>query len=203
MANKELVKRAETVIGPMGPQGVQGPQGVPGEQGERGPQGIQGVQGLQGVQGPRGEKGTTFTPSVSVNGMLSWTNEDGLENPEPVNIKGPKGDSAKLPRYVYKNLNNTSDIVNVAPYTNTYSRITVGYVPKSAPSLTNLNYLTFYVTEITDTVDGKMFVWNGIETKPIIYTNGEVTFECSVNDGNERSSVTNSYIKFILIEELI
>jgi hypothetical protein len=37
--------------------------------------------------------GTTFTPSVSDEGVLSWTNADGKDNPAVVNIKGPKGDS--------------------------------------------------------------------------------------------------------------
>lgn len=32
--------------------------------------------------------GATFTPHVSEDGTLSWTNDKGLENPEPVNIKG-------------------------------------------------------------------------------------------------------------------
>ena len=36
--------------------------------------------------------GATFTPQVSENGDLSWTNNKGLENPETVNIKGEKGD---------------------------------------------------------------------------------------------------------------
>lgn len=37
--------------------------------------------------------GTTFTPSVSDEGVLSWSNSDGKDNPVAVNIKGPKGDS--------------------------------------------------------------------------------------------------------------
>jgi len=36
--------------------------------------------------------GTTFTPSVSDEGVLSWSNSDGKDNPAAVNIKGPKGD---------------------------------------------------------------------------------------------------------------
>ena len=36
-------------------------------------------------------RGATFTPSVSYEGDLSWTNDGGLENPETVNIKGPRG----------------------------------------------------------------------------------------------------------------
>ena len=38
-----------------------------------------------------GTAGYTFTPSVSSDGVISWTNNGGLENPAPVSIKGPKG----------------------------------------------------------------------------------------------------------------
>lgn len=33
----------------------------------------------------------TFTPAVSAEGIISWTNDRGLENPEPVDITGPQG----------------------------------------------------------------------------------------------------------------
>lgn len=39
-----------------------------------------------------GTDGTTFTPSVSATGDLSWSNDNGKENPATVNIKGAKGD---------------------------------------------------------------------------------------------------------------
>ena len=39
-----------------------------------------------------GEDGATFVPSVSADGVISWTNDKDLPNPEPVNIKGVKGD---------------------------------------------------------------------------------------------------------------
>ena len=44
-----------------------------------------------GGGGGSGEDGATFTPSVSADGTLSWTNNKGLTNPEPVNITGPAG----------------------------------------------------------------------------------------------------------------
>lgn len=53
---------------------------------------IQGPQGPQGPVGPKGDKGTTFVPSVDSDGNISWSNTDGIANPETVNIKGPKGD---------------------------------------------------------------------------------------------------------------
>ena len=40
-----------------------------------------------------GRDGVTFTPSVSEDGDLSWTNDGGLANPQTVNLKGPKGDT--------------------------------------------------------------------------------------------------------------
>lgn len=42
--------------------------------------------------GSKGEDGATFIPSVSADGIISWTNDKELPNPEPVNIKGAKGD---------------------------------------------------------------------------------------------------------------
>ena len=37
--------------------------------------------------------GATFTPTVSSDGVISWTNDGSLPNPEPVNIKGPQGET--------------------------------------------------------------------------------------------------------------
>ena len=39
-----------------------------------------------------GKQGATFTPYVSSNGELSWTNDGDKKNPATVNIKGSKGD---------------------------------------------------------------------------------------------------------------
>lgn len=100
-------------IGPQGPKGDPGPQGVKGDPGKKGEQGAQGLKGDTGPQGdmgakgdtgpqgekgeagdagPKGDKGTTFVPSVDADGNISWSNTDGLVNPETANIKGPKGD---------------------------------------------------------------------------------------------------------------
>lgn len=43
--------------------------------------------------GITGTNGVTFTPHLSADGTLSWTNDGGLTNPVPVNIKGAKGDT--------------------------------------------------------------------------------------------------------------
>lgn len=47
--------------------------------------------GGSGGGGADGEDGVTFYPAVSADGVLSWTNDGGLDNPAPVNIKGADG----------------------------------------------------------------------------------------------------------------
>ena len=41
-------------------------------------------------------KGATFVPSVSEDGVISWTNDGGLENPAEVDITGPQGIAATI-----------------------------------------------------------------------------------------------------------
>lgn len=44
-----------------------------------------------GGGGGGGSDGATFFPEVSQEGVISWTNDGGYDNPDPVNIKGPAG----------------------------------------------------------------------------------------------------------------
>lgn len=57
-----------------------------------GPQGIKGDTGATGPTGPQGPQGVTFTPYVTDDGELGFTNNGGLDNPELKSVKGPKGD---------------------------------------------------------------------------------------------------------------
>ena len=87
-----------SIRGPQGEQGAtgeQGPQGPAGPQGATGPQGEKGDTGATGPQGPKGDTGPYFLPSVSAEGVLSWTNNGGLENPSPANIRGPQGEQGE------------------------------------------------------------------------------------------------------------
>lgn len=52
---------------------------------------LRGAQGIAGKDGEKGSDGVTFTPSIDANGVLSFTNNGGLENPEPIDIKGDNG----------------------------------------------------------------------------------------------------------------
>ena len=59
----------------------------------QGEKGDTGATGQQGAKGDTGATGTTYTPSVSEEGILSWTNDGGKENPAAVSIKGPQGET--------------------------------------------------------------------------------------------------------------
>lgn len=50
---------------------------------------------LKGDQGPAGPNGATFIPQVNSEGVISWTNDKELQNPSPVNIKGPQGEQGE------------------------------------------------------------------------------------------------------------
>ena len=117
-SNKDGKPNPETVNikGPQGLQGLTGEQGTtftpsvsaegvlswtndgdaenPDPVNIRGPQGAQGAPGADGAPGQDGApgvNGVTFTPSVSEDGTISWTNDGNLQNPDSVNIMGPQG----------------------------------------------------------------------------------------------------------------
>ena len=69
------------------------PKGAKGDTGEQGAKGDTGAQGDPGIQGPKGDTGPYFTPSVSAEGVISWSNNGGLDNPASISIKGPQGDT--------------------------------------------------------------------------------------------------------------
>lgn len=93
--NNGPIQGAQGQKGDPGEPGQQGPKGDPGEKGEKGDPGAPGERGEQGPRGAPGEKGadgTIYTPAVSLDGTLSWTNDGGLPNPDTINIRGQKGD---------------------------------------------------------------------------------------------------------------
>ena len=45
-----------------------------------------------------GKDGATFTPAVSSDGVIGWSNDKGLPNPQPVNINGKQGDPGYTPQ---------------------------------------------------------------------------------------------------------
>lgn len=59
----------------------------------KGPKGDKGDQGIAGPEGIQGPIGPYYIPSISNDGIISWTNTGGLSNPSSINIKGPQGDT--------------------------------------------------------------------------------------------------------------
>ena len=55
---------------------------------------------MDGTDGTNGTDGVTYTPSVSAEGVISWTNDGGRVNPPSVNIKGETG-AAGAATYTY------------------------------------------------------------------------------------------------------
>ena len=59
--------------------------------------------------GGTGADGVTFTPSVSADGVISWTNDGGKDNPAPVNIKGNSGTDGVGIQSVVQTTTSTAD----------------------------------------------------------------------------------------------
>lgn len=69
-----------------GQPGQPGAKGDPGEPGQPGEKGDPGEAGQPGAPGEDGKDGITFIPSVNSEGILSWTNDGGLDNPNPIKM---------------------------------------------------------------------------------------------------------------------
>lgn len=62
------------------------------------------------------ERGPYFTPHIDSEGILTWTNNAGLVNPEPLDIKGPKGDDAftlRIGTVITVSENDNASVTNV------------------------------------------------------------------------------------------
>jgi hypothetical protein len=60
-----------------------------------------------------GENGAVFTPAVSAEGIISWTNDKGLPNPTARNIKGPKGDQGDPGVSPVANISKTGSVATI------------------------------------------------------------------------------------------
>ena len=79
-----------------------------------------------------GVDGVTFTPSIDKDGNLSWSNDGDRENPESVNIKGPKGDDGN------KGDDGYTPVKGKDYYTEGDKTEMVGLVCDSIPIVTNI-----------------------------------------------------------------
>ena len=200
--------------GPTGPQGATGPQG---ETGPAGPDGAPGKDGSPGKDGAPGAAGTTFTPSVSAAGDLSWTNDGGKANPAPVNLKGPQGDTGPTGPQgetgpqgpqgpAGANANVTKDAVVGALG---FTPISADDVPvKSVNGATGKVKGTFYVT-VTQGADGSITADKTLEEIYTAYEKGYAVYAktatspqiivpltIAVHSGNDYAVVFNGAVTF-------
>lgn len=108
--------------------------------------------GPAGPPGPQGDDGTTFTPAVSAEGVISWTNDGGKTNPQPVNIKGPQGpqgpagEAAPLPIHLTATISalplTISDARILADTSTEESRVTDVVLGNPAALESNLSWTT-------------------------------------------------------------
>lgn len=80
-----------------------------------------------GEQGGQGRQGPVFVPSVSDEGVISWTNDGDLVNPASKSIKGPQGDAFTYADFTPEQLAALKGADGVSP-TITVTNITGGHV---------------------------------------------------------------------------
>lgn len=83
--------------------------------------------------GITGTNGVTFTPHLSADGTLSWTNDGGLTNPVPVNIKGEKGDTGA--RGAKGDKGDTGAAGSDASVTAANIKTALGYIPADSANI--------------------------------------------------------------------
>lgn len=106
-----------------------------------------------GGSGTPGANGVTYTPHLNADGVLSWTNDGGLANPDPVNIKGApgsKGDKGDKGAPGSDASVTAANIKTALGYTPADSKD----IPTVPESLKNPNALTIKIGSTTVTYDG-------------------------------------------------
>ena len=71
------------------------------------------------------EVGPYFTPRIDSNGELTWTNNGGLVNPNPINIKGPAAFSVEIGEVTTGEVGSQAGVTNVGTQSNQIWDITL------------------------------------------------------------------------------
>lgn len=114
------------------------------------------------------KQGATFTPTITPEGVLSWSNNGGLENPLTVNLRGPQGERGEQGEQGVQGIQGIPG-VNGAPGTTDYLQLT------NRPSLVSLERNTAYAV-------GDVFYYDGIGVLTKDALNAADTWK--VNNGN-------------------
>ena len=157
------------------------------------------------LQGTKGDAGAVFTPNVTAAGVLSWTNDGGLTNPQSVNIKGPKGERGDVGIGVPAGgrqgqmLKKATDADHDTEWT-TVDAETIGAAPKdhahSATEISGVAENNFVVGNTENLLAAK----SPEEVREIlnIPVNGAVLWEGSWTSGTITVPNTDKYKMFIL-----
>ena len=125
---------------------------------------------LKGDNGKDGANGATFTPSVSSDGTLSWTNDKGLTNPIAINIKGDKGDKGDgVPSNMSQNDNNTIIVDGSKVNGNWNATFILQQGGKQRPICTQYTNHTGAKAEIVATANSAKFKFVNGSTDPQSY----------------------------------
>lgn len=86
LAQRSRLKFANSTV-----EDVDGVTVVNGIKGDKGDTGDTGPQGIQGIQGVKGDTGAVLVPSISDDGIISWSKREDGAIPPSRSIRGPQG----------------------------------------------------------------------------------------------------------------
>lgn len=86
LAQRSRLKFANSTV-----EDVDGVTVVNGIKGDKGDTGDTGPQGIQGIQGVKGDTGAVLVPSISDDGIISWSRREDGAIPPSRSIRGPQG----------------------------------------------------------------------------------------------------------------
>lgn len=109
------------------------------------------------------KNGATFLPAVDPAGTLSWTNDGSLPNPEPVNLRGPKGEDGRNGEdgkdgedgYTpVKGVDYCTEAEKEALVQTVLDRVPSGGGTAAQPAVSGIDFSNFDSGSFTETVDG-------------------------------------------------
>lgn len=158
-----------------------------------------GSSGANGKDGKDGKDGITYTPSISTEGILTWVNDGGLPNPEPIKIVGANGKDGKdgsdidfTDETVIKTL---SEALKIKPHTADYlppDDATVGELGELRMSIKTKK--VYSCIDLADTENGIEYIWKEL-------TNPEIITELSDDSTDEQvpsAKAVKSYVNSLI-----
>ena len=127
------------------------------------------IEGAKGDTGATGATGATYTPNVSVDGVLSWTNNGNLPNPTPVDLSAPvnafnvtlAAASWSNSNYVINNASITADelVIVDLPVSITAEQVEAAIAAIIRPTAQSAGSVTLTAFGDVPTVDIPVSIW--------------------------------------------